>query len=51
MLGKLIKFLLILALFTFAIVSAYAYFGDMSPVQEEVETDLLLGGPASGTAD
>ena len=46
MIGKLIKFLFVLALFGFAIVVAYAYFGDMTPVQTEVEQDLMLGAPA-----
>ena len=48
MLGKLIKFLLLLAVLAFAIVLAYAYFGDMSPVQNEVEQELILGATGAG---
>ena len=48
MIGKLIKFLLLLAVLAFAIVVAYAYFGDMSPVQNEVEQELILGATGTG---
>jgi hypothetical protein len=47
MIGKLIKFLLLLGVLAFAIVVAYAYFGDMSPVQSKVQEDLILGAPAT----
>ena len=47
MVGKLVKFLFVLAVLAFAIVTAYAYFGDMSPVQSEVQQDLILGAPAT----
>ncbi|MEO8530899.1 MAG: hypothetical protein ABI459_06735 [Deltaproteobacteria bacterium] len=45
MVRKLIKFLFFLVVLAFAIVAGYAYFGDMSPVQTEVQQDLILGGP------
>jgi hypothetical protein len=48
MIGKLIKFLLLLAVLAFAIVVAYAYFGDMAPVQNEVEQELILGAAGAG---
>jgi hypothetical protein len=48
MIGKLVKFLLLLAVLAFAIVLGYAYFGDMSPVQTEVEQELILGAAGAG---
>lgn len=44
MLARLVKFGVLLAVLAFAIVLAYAYFGDMSAEPKERVEPLTLGG-------